>query len=111
MQINYFEGRIRVRDKALRDGELRARALKIAEKLCAVQNVEYNEKTASVLIEYAPESVDKTLIEAITPSALKLRRLLDGFGGVRKEAVFAELDKIEAAADAAGAVSETEVNS
>lgn len=101
MQINYFEGRIRLRDKALRDEELRKKALEIAEQLCAVSTAEYNEKTASILIEYAPESVDKTLVQALAPCALKLRRLLERFKPASKDEILAELTSVDAVVKAA----------
>ena len=49
MDINYFPGRIRVRDAALRDDEIRTAALAVAKKLHAKLSFYTERKKAAVL--------------------------------------------------------------
>ena len=56
MQINYFPGRIRLRDSILRDEDIRQAAMDVAAKLGRIRSVSYNERTGSVLLEYDAKS-------------------------------------------------------
>ena len=76
MDINYFPGRIRVRDAALRDDEIRTAALAVAKKLGDIQKLTYNERTASVLVEYDADSVPADKLNVLLPLAKKLHAKL-----------------------------------
>jgi len=73
VDINYFPGRLRLRDKILKIDDIREAALKVVNKFPALKNVSYKEKTGSILIEYDPDALPMEKIKSLEPIARKLQ--------------------------------------
>ncbi|QTQ12171.1 hypothetical protein HRI96_08165 [Treponema parvum] len=94
MQINYFPGRIRLRDRILRDDDIRQAAVDVAAKLGKILSVSYNERTGSVLLEYDAESVDMEKISSLVPLAAKLNAKASFYTESKKDEIIALIEKI-----------------
>lgn len=95
MDINYFPGRIRLRDAALRDDDIRNAAICVAEKMGDVQNLVYNERTASVLVEYDVDSLPMEKVQSLLPIAKKLHAKLSFYTERKKAEVLALLFELQ----------------
>lgn len=65
MDVNYFPGRIRLRDKMFRDKDIRNELLKIVNTFDAEQKITYTEKTGSVLVEYDASKIDEEKFKSL----------------------------------------------
>ncbi|MCR5764318.1 MAG: hypothetical protein K6G00_13135 [Treponema sp.] len=97
MQINYYEEteRIRIRDKILKDDDIRNAAVKVVHKICTVKNIEYNEKTGSVLIEFQKETLPLEKLQSLIPAARKLQAKATFYTPKKKSEILDEINKIE----------------
>ncbi|MGP1587053.1 MAG: HMA2 domain-containing protein [Treponemataceae bacterium] len=94
MQINCYTGRIRLRDPALRDEDLRNAAIDVVEKVCKVTSVTYNGDTASILLEYEPESIPPTeKLKQLIPLGMKLQSKLKFYSPQKKDEILALIKK------------------
>ena len=100
MDIHYIPGRIRLRDEALKDDDIRGAALAVAQKIAAFTDYRYNPKTGSVLIAYNAATVDETRLESLKPLVMKLRSKLLFYSERTKGAVLETIAEIGAAVDA-----------
>ena len=100
MDINYFPGRIRLRDAVLKDDEIREAALSVARKIADFASYSYNPKTGSVLIEYDAATVDEAHLESLKPLVMNLRSKVLFYSERNKSAVLATIAEIGAAVDA-----------
>ncbi len=95
MDIHYFPGRVRIRDGALRDDEIREAAIRMAKKMGKVESISYNERTASVLVEYDPDSLSADRLNALLPLAKKLHAKLSFYTERKKADVLALLAQMD----------------
>ncbi|MBR1912584.1 MAG: hypothetical protein IJ828_09555 [Treponema sp.] len=97
MQINYYEEteKIRIRDKILKDDDIRNAATNVVQKLCTVKNMEYNEKTGSVLIEFQKETLPLEKLQSLIPMARKLQSKVNFYTPKKKSEILNEIEKIE----------------
>ncbi len=97
MDINYFPGRIRLRDRILKDEELREAALAVARKITDFSSYQYNPKTGSVLIEYDESTVPMEKIESLKPLIMKIHPKISFYSERNKPILleaFEEIGKI-----------------
>ena len=94
MDINYYPGRVRIRDAALRDEQIREAAIGVAKKMGKVENLSYNERTASVLVEYDPDSLPADKVNDLLPLAKKLHAKLSFYNERKKDAVLALIGQL-----------------
>ncbi len=96
MQINYYEetGRIRIRDKVLKDDDIRNAATAVVQKICTVQNMEYNEKTGSVLIQFQKDTLPIEKLQTLIPVARKLQAKVNLYTPKKKNEILAEIERI-----------------
>lgn len=101
MQINYYEetGRIRIRDKILKDNDIRNAATAVAQKICTVQNMEYNEKTGSVLIQFEKDTLPLEKLQTLIPVARKLQAKINLYTPKKKDEILAEIGRISGIVD------------
>ena len=97
MDVNYFPGRIRIRDKIFRDQEIRAAFLEIAEGFDASQEISFNEKTSSLLIEYDASKVDEEKFKSLLPLAQKYRSAILFYEEKRKPEILSGILEIKEA--------------
>lgn len=95
MDINYFPGRIRLRDKIFRDEEIRSALLKAVGKIDADQKISYKENTASVLIEYDAQKVDEEKFKSLGPLIQKYRSAILFYDESKKPLVLEGIAEIE----------------
>ena len=88
---SFFPGRIRLRDKVLKDAEISAALRDAIEWHEAVKNIEHNLVTGSVLIEYEVDKLPLPALTALTSELLGLKRLCDRYNGRDRKPI---LDKI-----------------
>ena len=100
MDINYFPGRIRLRDAVLKDDDIREAAVAVAKKITDFTSYSYNPKTGSVLIEYDADSVDETRLESLKSLVMKLRSKVLFYTPRNKDAVLGCIAEIGAAVSA-----------
>ncbi len=101
MDINYFPGRIRLRDAVLKDDDIRAAALAVAEKITHCTSYSYNPKTGSVLIEYDAATVDENKLLPLKNLVMKLRSKVLFYTPRNKNAVLETIAEIAGAVDTA----------
>lgn len=96
MQINYYEEteRIRIRDKILKDADIRKAATNVVQKICTIKNMEYNEKTGSVLIEFKKETLPLEKLQSLIPMARKLQSKATFYTPNKKNEILSEIEKI-----------------
>ena len=96
MQINYYEetGRIRIRDKILRDDEIRNAATKVVQKICTVNNMEYNDKTGSVLVEFQKDTLPLEKLQSLIPIARKLQAKVNFYTPKKKDEIISDIENI-----------------
>ncbi len=97
MQINVYpeSQKIRVRGPILRDEELRDAASRVARKICTVTDMEYNPKTASVLIHYEDSSLNQDKLKSLFPLARKLNAKASSYDESKKADILALIGEIE----------------
>ena len=99
MDINYFPGRIRLRDAVLKDDDIREAAVAVAKKITAFHSYSYNPKTGSVLIEYDPATVDESRMLLLKPFVMKLRSKVLFYSDRNKQAVLDCIQELSQAVD------------
>ena len=99
MQINYFPGRLRLRDPALRDEAIRTAALAVLHSICPAADPKYNEKTGSVLITYDPDSVPLERLQTLVPALKKLRQKLAGYSEKKRGDILSDIAQIQSTID------------
>ncbi|MBP5695332.1 MAG: hypothetical protein J6X11_01650 [Treponema sp.] len=97
MDINYFPGRIRIRDKIFRDQDIRLAFLEIAEAFDAGQKITFNEKTASILIEYDASKIDEDKFKSLEPLVQKYRSAILFYDKRKKGEILAGIEEVKAA--------------
>jgi len=95
MDVNYFPGRIRVRDKIFRDKEIREAFLDIVNGFDAGQKITFNEKTASVLIEYKADKIDENKFKALYPMLQKYRSAIMFYDQRKKPEILAGIEELK----------------
>ena len=99
MQINYFPGRLRLRDPALRDEAIRTAALAAVKSICPAADSKYNEKTGSVLITYDPDGVPLERLHTLVPALKKLRQKLAGYSEKKRGDILSDIAQIRSIID------------
>ena len=102
MQINYFPGRLRLRDPALRDEAIRTAALAVLHSICPAADPKYNEKTGSVLITYDPDSVPLERLQTLVPDLQKLRQKLAVYSEKNRDDILSDIARIRSTIDSWG---------
>ena len=102
MQINYFPGRLRLRDPALRDEAIRTAALAVLHSICPAADPKYNEKTGSVLITYDPDSVPLERLQTLVPDLQKLRQKLAVYSEKNRDDILSDIARIRSIIDSWG---------
>ena len=99
MQINYFPGRLRLRDPALRDEAIRSAALDVLHSICPAADSKYNEKTGSVLVTYDPADVPLERLQALVPALKKLRQKVAGYSEKNRGDILSDIARIQSIID------------
>ncbi|MGI5056213.1 HMA2 domain-containing protein [Treponema socranskii] len=99
MQINYFPGRLRLRDPALRDEAIRSAALDVLHSICPAADPKYNEKTGSVLITYDPDGVPLERLQTLVPVLKKLRQKLASYSEKNRGDILSDIAQIKSIVD------------
>ena len=99
MQINYFPGRLRLRDPALRDEAIRTAALAVLHSICPAADPKYNEKTGSVLITYDPDSVPLERLQTLVPDLQKLRQKIAVYSEKNRDDILSDIARIRSIID------------
>jgi hypothetical protein len=102
MQINYFPGRLRLRDPALRDEAIRTAALAVLHSICPAADPKYNEKTGSVLITYDPDSVPLERLQTLVPDLQKLRQKIAVYSENNRDDILSDIARIRSIIDSWG---------
>ena len=102
MQINYFPGRLRLRDPALRDEAIRTAALAVLHSICPAADPKYNEKTGSVLITYDPDSVPLERLQTLVPDLQKLRQKIAVYSEKNQDDILSDIARIRSIIDSWG---------
>ena len=102
MQINYFPGRLRLRDPALRDEAIRTAALAVLHSICPAADPKYNEKTGSVLITYDPDSVLLERLQTLVPDLQKLRQKIAVYSEKNRDDILSDIARIRSIIDSWG---------
>ena len=102
MQINYFPGRLRLRDPALRDEAIRTAALAVLHSICPAADPKYNEKTGSVLITYDPDSVPLERFKILVPDLQKLRQKIAVYSEKNRDDILSNIARIRSIIDSWG---------
>jgi hypothetical protein len=102
MQINYFPGRLRLRDPALRDEAIRTAALAVLHSICPAADPKYNEKTGSVLITYDPDSVPLERLQTLVPDLQKLRQKIAVYSEKNRDDILSDIARIRSIIDSWG---------
>jgi len=102
MQINYFPGRLRLRDPALRDDAIRTAALAVLHSICPAADPKYNEKTGSVLITYDPDSVPLERLQTLVPDLQKLRQKIAVYSEKNRDDILSDIARIRSIIDSWG---------
>lgn len=93
---SFFPGRIRLRDKVLKDAEISEALRASVEWHCSVTNIEHNLQTGSVLIEYTPEKLPMKQLTALTSELLSLKKLCDRYNGKDKTPILEKIAELKA---------------
>lgn len=102
MQINYFPGRLRLRDPVLRDEAIRTAALAVLHSICPAADPKYNEKTGSVLITYDPDSVPLERLQTLVPDLQKLRQKIAVYSEKNRDDILSDIARIRSIIDSWG---------
>ena len=102
MQINYFPGRLRLRDPALRDEAIRTAALAVLHSICPAADPKYNEKTGSVLITYDPDSVPLERLQTLVPDLQKIRQKIAVYSENNRDDILSDIARIRSIIDSWG---------
>ena len=102
MQINYFPGRLRLRDPALLDEAIRTAALAVLHSICPAADPKYNEKTGSVLITYDPDSVPLERLQTLVPDLQKLRQKIAVYSEKNRDDILSDIARIRSIIDSWG---------
>ena len=92
---SFFPGRIRLRDKVLKDQEISAALRAAVEWHESVTNIEHNVVTGSVLIEYEPDKLPMKQLTALTSELLALKKLCDRYNGKDKSPILAKIAELK----------------
>ena len=99
MQINYFPGRLRLRDPALRDEAVRTAAIAALKSLSDDAVCEYKEKTGSALITYDPARVPIERLETLVPYLQKLRQKIAVYSEKNRDDILSDIAQIRSIID------------
>ena len=99
MEYNYFPGRLRFRDKVLRDEDIRNAALEIVKLICPEAQITYKETTASILALYPAQTVNLPSLKILIPHLLKIEPKIRFYTPKKKEAVLNTLKEIKSAVE------------
>jgi len=99
MQINYFPGRLRLRDPTLRDEAIRTAALAAVKSICPDADSKYNEKTGSVLVTYDPDSIPLERLHTLVPDLKKLRKKLAAYSEKNRSDILSDIAQIQSTID------------
>ena len=99
MQINYFPGRLRLRDPALRDEAVRTAAIAALKSISDDAVCEYKEKTRSVLITYDPARVPIERLETLVPYLQKLRQKIAVYSEKNRDDILSDIAQIRSIID------------
>lgn len=99
MQINYFPGRLRLRDPALRDKAVRTAAIAALKSISDDAVCEYKEKTGSVLITYDPARVPIERLETLVPYLQKLRQKIAVYSEKNRNDILSDIAQIRSIID------------
>jgi len=99
MHINYFPGRLRLRDPALRDEAIRSAALAVLHSICPAADSKYNEKTGSVLVTYDPADVPLERLQALVPALKKLRQKVAVYSEKNRDDILSDIARIQSIID------------
>ena len=99
MQINYFPGRLRLRDPALRDKAVRTAAIAALKSISDEAVCEYKEKTGSVLITYDPARVPIERLETLVPYLQKLRQKIAVYSEKNRNDILSDIAQIRSIID------------
>ncbi len=102
MQINYFPGRLRLRDPVLRDEAIRTAAIAALKSISGDAVCEYKEKTGSVLITYDPAGVPLERLESLVPYLQKLRQKLAAYSEKNRDDILSDIAQIRSIIDSWG---------
>lgn len=94
---SFFPGRIRLRSKYFLDEEIYSKAFSLVQKYVkdALLNIQKNETTASVLIEYDVSKVDVTQFENLKDFLFTLNTLAEKYNEKNRVKILELLEKIE----------------
>ena len=92
---SFFPGRIRLRDKVLKDDAISSALRAAIEWHESVTNIEHNLQTGSVLIEYTPEKLPMAQLTALTSELLSLKKLCDRYNGRDQSAILAKIAELK----------------
>ena len=99
MQINYFPGRLRLRDPALRDEAIREAAIAVLHSICPAADSKYNDKTGSVLVTYDPDGVPLERLQALVPALKKLRQKVASYSEKKRADILSDIARIQSIVD------------
>ena len=99
MQINYFPGRLRLRDPALRDEAIRTAAIAALKSISDDAVCECKEKTGSVLITYDPARVPIERLETLVPYLQKLWQKIAVYSEKNRNDILSDIAQIRSIID------------
>lgn len=93
---SFFPGRIRLRANIFKDSEIYEKALSIlkSENNDSIINIQHNQITGSVLIEYIPEKVPMEKINSIKEKLLQLNYAAEHYSIEKKQNILLLIEEI-----------------
>lgn len=95
MITSFFPGRIRLRAEIFKDLEITNTAIAILKTSQAVRNVEYNNVTGSILLEYVPSKVPLEKLKPLLPFLQKLEREAKHYSAEAKPRILLMLNELK----------------
>ncbi|HBG66237.1 MAG TPA: hypothetical protein DDW78_07175 [Treponema sp.] len=95
MQYNYFPGRLRVRDSVFRVEEIRAAAIRAVRLLADDVQIQYNEKTSSILAVYDASKLNVDDLRPLLPYLLKIEPKVRFYTPAKKQDILDGIQEIE----------------
>mgnify|MGYP007070219366 CR=1 FL=1 len=99
MITSFFPGRIRLRAPIFKEQDLVSKAKSILSKCDAVETIEHNPLTGSVLITYIPEKLPMEELIAMQDFFKTLAKEAENFDGTNKQKISDMLDELSSITD------------
>ncbi|MBR4373023.1 MAG: hypothetical protein IKO57_01075 [Treponema sp.] len=95
MITSFFPGRVRLRAPIFKESDLVEKARSILQRCDAVNHIENNLLTGSVLIEYSPSKVPMQKLTSMQDFFTALAKEAQHFDGTNRQKILSMLDELE----------------